>query len=73
MSRTFVDAPDAVRCRAQIKPLSDGTTARCGRHIDQPHCAVCKQHRRMFREGKSLIDHVTGQPLTSVILYQEGK
>lgn len=68
MKRTFIDAPDAIRCRAQIRPLKDGTTARCGKTIDQPHCAVCRQHRKMFRDGKPLIDHVTGSALTSVIV-----
>lgn len=67
----FTDAPMAIRCRAQIKPLTDGTTAQCGRGIDQAKCKVCKQHRSMFRQGKQLIDFTTGAVMISIIAWKE--
>jgi len=69
--RAFIAPPDASRCHVQRQPLSDKSTARCMKYIDQPHCIVCKQHRKMFRDGKTLISHVTGQKIESIIEYQK--
>lgn len=44
MKRTFVDAPNAVRCKQDIK-LRDGTGAQCGRRAVL--CGLCTQHARL--------------------------
>jgi hypothetical protein len=42
--RVFIDAKDAVRCKADIR-LSDGSLAQCGRREAQAGLARCWQHQ----------------------------
>jgi hypothetical protein len=67
VKRLYMAPTDDQRCEAQVYPLSDKSTARCMKRIDQQHCRVCRQHRKMFRDGKPLVNHVTGQPMDSII------
>lgn len=65
--KAYVAPADKDRCRATRKPLKDGSTPRCMRRVDQSHCLVCHTHRQMFRNGLPLVDHVTGEGMTSII------
>ena len=69
MRRYYQSPVDSLRCRATRSALSDGSDARCMLRIAQQGCKVCKTHRRMFREGKELKDHTTGDVMVSIINY----
>lgn len=66
MTRMFIDAHPSVRCDARVK-LKDKTYAACGRRQSQTCCKVCTQHRKMFRDGKVVVDFATGLPMLTII------